>query len=152
MQKGLKMRTNYWQEKLAQASHTRAGVNSLILESGPFVVVANNSRLDRLAGEKWLAVGDAAMAFDPLSAQGISKALHSDKARPSLFDVDKWSLEIRKIAGGMRRYRGGGYFRAQDRMRLSQRQFRVKILRSPQRALLSDIPSSGIFRVVGSCR
>jgi flavin-dependent dehydrogenase len=75
--KGLKMRTNYWQEKLAQASHTRARVNSLILESGPFVVVANSSRLDRLAGEKWLAVGDAAVAFDPLSAQGISKALHS---------------------------------------------------------------------------
>ena len=31
--------------------------------------------LDRVCGARWLAVGDAASCFDPLSAQGIYKAL-----------------------------------------------------------------------------
>jgi flavin-dependent dehydrogenase len=31
--------------------------------------------LDRVAGARWLAVGDAAAAYDPLSSQGIHKAL-----------------------------------------------------------------------------
>ncbi len=38
---------------------------------------AGSSRLDRMAGEGWLAVGDAALAFDPLSSKGISNALYT---------------------------------------------------------------------------
>lgn len=34
-------------------------------------------QLDQVQGNNWLAVGDAAMSFDPLLAQGIYKALHS---------------------------------------------------------------------------
>lgn len=36
---------------------------------------ARTRRLDRFVGEHWLAVGDAAMSFDPLSSQGIAKGL-----------------------------------------------------------------------------
>ncbi len=36
---------------------------------------ARTQRLDRFHGERWLATGDAAMAFDPLSSQGITKGL-----------------------------------------------------------------------------
>jgi flavin-dependent dehydrogenase len=39
------------------------------------VVPARTQRLDRSGGEGWLAVGDAAMAFDPLTSNGIAKAL-----------------------------------------------------------------------------
>lgn len=38
---------------------------------------ANSSTLERVTGANWLAVGDAAMAVDPLSAQGIYRALES---------------------------------------------------------------------------
>ena len=38
---------------------------------------AGSSRLDRVAGLDWLAVGDAAMAFDPLSSQGLFHALYT---------------------------------------------------------------------------
>jgi len=38
-------------------------------------MAANSFRLAPLAGENWLAVGDAAAAYDPLSSQGIYKAL-----------------------------------------------------------------------------
>jgi 2-polyprenyl-6-methoxyphenol hydroxylase-like FAD-dependent oxidoreductase len=31
--------------------------------------------LDRLCGERWLAIGDAASAYDPITAQGIVKSL-----------------------------------------------------------------------------
>jgi flavin-dependent dehydrogenase len=41
------------------------------------VVAANTSRLDHVAGKNWLAVGDAAMALDPLSSLGVYNALQS---------------------------------------------------------------------------
>jgi len=37
---------------------------------------AGGSRLDRLTGAGWIACGDAALAFDPVSGQGILAALH----------------------------------------------------------------------------
>ena len=43
----------------------------------PRLVAANSSRLDRISGSGWVAVGDAAMAFDPLSSQGLKHALES---------------------------------------------------------------------------
>jgi flavin-dependent dehydrogenase len=39
------------------------------------VVLANSSRLADVVGPGWLAVGDAALAHDPLSSQGIASAL-----------------------------------------------------------------------------
>jgi flavin-dependent dehydrogenase len=39
--------------------------------------VTNSRLLDPLSGDDWLAVGDAASRFDPLSSQGIVKALRS---------------------------------------------------------------------------
>jgi flavin-dependent dehydrogenase len=67
----------FWQARLKQTDHTRARLRSFNVESGPRVVAANSSTLDRLTGSGWLAAGDAAMAFDPLSSQGISQALES---------------------------------------------------------------------------
>jgi flavin-dependent dehydrogenase len=36
---------------------------------------ANGQRLQEFCGDAWMAVGDAAQAYDPLSSQGIDKAL-----------------------------------------------------------------------------
>src|SRR5690606_34214908 len=38
---------------------------------------ANSQRLQEFSGEAWMAVGDAAQAYDPLSSQGIDKALRT---------------------------------------------------------------------------
>ncbi len=38
---------------------------------------ASSTELDHAGGEGWLAVGDAAMAFDPLSSKGIANALYT---------------------------------------------------------------------------
>jgi len=46
--------------------------------AGPVLVrPAESRRLDPVAGDTWLATGDAASTFDPLSSQGILKALRS---------------------------------------------------------------------------
>jgi flavin-dependent dehydrogenase len=41
---------------------------------------AESTALDRCAGEGWLAVGDAATAFDPIASQGLPNALASANA------------------------------------------------------------------------
>lgn len=75
--KASKRMRNYWQQQRRNAPHTHARIGSRALQSGPFIFAANSSRLDRFAGKNWLAVGDAAMAFDPLSSQGVYNALMS---------------------------------------------------------------------------
>lgn len=45
--------------------------------AGPTGAPAAGSCLDRFTGEGWLAAGDAALSFDPLSSQGILTALYT---------------------------------------------------------------------------
>jgi flavin-dependent dehydrogenase len=68
---------NYWSQQLAITKHTRLRVENFRQTSGPHIVPANSSRLDRATNGSWLAIGDAAIAFDPLSGQGVFKALQS---------------------------------------------------------------------------
>ncbi|MGZ3756271.1 MAG: hypothetical protein ACXVAY_06230 [Mucilaginibacter sp.] len=39
--------------------------------------IANSSRASSISGENWLAVGDAAIAFDPLASHGITNAVYT---------------------------------------------------------------------------
>jgi flavin-dependent dehydrogenase len=41
----------------------------------PHVMDASSARLSRAAGERWVAVGDAAASFDPITSQGLANAL-----------------------------------------------------------------------------
>lgn len=71
-----RMRTDagFW-EALRGTHHIRGCVDSLGMVVGPRLVAAATSHLARPVGPGWLAVGDAAAAFDPLSSQGILSAL-----------------------------------------------------------------------------
>jgi flavin-dependent dehydrogenase len=66
-----------WLGLLGETEHTlkRVRDGGYTPHAGPHVLQANSSRLDRFTGECWLAAGDAAAAFDPLSSYGISSAL-----------------------------------------------------------------------------
>lgn len=76
--KGQRQNADYWSQMLKRTIHTRSRVSGLDLsQCCPRVVSANSSRLAQTADHNWLAVGDAAMAFDPLAGQGIYKALES---------------------------------------------------------------------------
>ncbi len=64
---------------LADAPHLHAPctTHGYSPASQPRGTDASGCHLDRAAGERWLAVGDAALAFDPLSSKGISNAIYT---------------------------------------------------------------------------
>jgi flavin-dependent dehydrogenase len=67
-----------WMNLLKQAPATWARLHVCDFAGEALVAVpVLVGRLDRPRGERWLAVGDAACTYDPLSSQGITKALDS---------------------------------------------------------------------------
>lgn len=71
-------RPDVWLSHLSRTNHVAQVLQdcSLVADSHS-VHLAPSFLLDRMWGPDWLAVGDAASAFDPLSSQGIYKALSS---------------------------------------------------------------------------
>ena len=68
-----------WLKLLSRTEYLarRVAAHGYRLLSEPRIVSASSSRLDQVSGAHWLAVGDAAAAYDPLSSQGILAALES---------------------------------------------------------------------------
>jgi flavin-dependent dehydrogenase len=75
-QSGLKSSNNFL-VLLEQTRHTRERARCATPLDEPSVHAAHTHRLERATGDAWLAVGDAATTFDPLSSQGILKSLRS---------------------------------------------------------------------------
>ena len=72
-------RTLHLKQKLAQFEYA--------ISTKPQGTDASSSRLQCFHGQGWMAVGDAAMSFDPLSSQGIYTALYGGvKAAQALLD------------------------------------------------------------------
>jgi flavin-dependent dehydrogenase len=92
--------TEQWQRSLASAP----AVSFILRHCEPCSPVVARStashRLDPAATERWLAVGDAASRFDPLSSQGITKALRSGIF--ASYAIGDWL--VRADSGGLRRY------------------------------------------------
>jgi flavin-dependent dehydrogenase len=74
---GRRRSTDYLVRQLHKSVHTAERLEDCALESSPIVAAANSSRMSLIAGRNWLAVGDAASAFDPLSSQGVWTALQT---------------------------------------------------------------------------
>ncbi len=66
-----------WHRLLRKTVHTGRRLEGLTLEVGLHLVAANTAKLDHVFGDGWMAAGDAALSFDPLSSQGICHALES---------------------------------------------------------------------------
>jgi flavin-dependent dehydrogenase len=84
------------------------------MESSPKIVAADTSRLAQVWGDGWIAAGDAAVSFDPLSSQGIltavCSAMTAAHALQSHLSGDRLALEdysgaIDAIDGIYRRHR-----------------------------------------------
>jgi flavin-dependent dehydrogenase len=69
--------THFWLSKLECTVHTLARSRGFQLDGDVRVKSASTSRLDTPADDGWVAVGDAASTYDPLSAEGVCKALRS---------------------------------------------------------------------------
>jgi flavin-dependent dehydrogenase len=108
----------------------------------PAVFAAGSQFLDRAIGPGWLALGDALMAFDPLSASGITGALEdaiaaADTIVPLLDEPNsgvrcdlrtvyakrasatlrRYMVESREIYGRERRWRESAFWQRRDRRR-----------------------------------
>jgi Dehydrogenases (flavoproteins) len=68
-----------WSALLNEAKYTcrRAAKYACALPTPPRILAAHTVRLTSVAGNGWLAVGDSAVAFDPLASHGISMAMGS---------------------------------------------------------------------------
>jgi flavin-dependent dehydrogenase len=69
-------REQHWNELLARTKLI-SGVMPAVCGSPLHTVAACSGTLNRVSGENWLAIGDAAQTYDPLSGRGIEKALAS---------------------------------------------------------------------------
>jgi flavin-dependent dehydrogenase len=61
--------------RLGVTHHIRKRLNGARMVDAPRTTEACGARLDTFVGDRWLAVGDAALSFDPLSSQGLFNAL-----------------------------------------------------------------------------
>jgi len=65
----------FWRTALATAPWTTERIRALRLQAPAAAVLADTSSLDRSWGAGWIAVGDAAAACDPLSGDGVLRAM-----------------------------------------------------------------------------
>ncbi|NER98631.1 MAG: NAD(P)/FAD-dependent oxidoreductase [Symploca sp. SIO1B1] len=75
MRQGKFHKDKQWVELLSQATHTKQRVRGGQLVCPLAVKPAHSHLLDRAVGEDWMAIGDAAIAFDPLSSMGVGHAI-----------------------------------------------------------------------------
>jgi flavin-dependent dehydrogenase len=68
-----------WWQRLHQTTATRERVegNGYHATAPLRVLPAETSRLDAILGDRWIALGDAAAAYDPLSSYGVASAMGS---------------------------------------------------------------------------
>ncbi|MDQ1699756.1 MAG: hypothetical protein QOG34_1619 [Frankiaceae bacterium] len=75
------------------------------LVTRPRVVAAHGSVLTPPAGDGWVAVGDAALAFDPLSSQGLLNALFTGLAAADALATDTPGAYAQRLGVIERSYR-----------------------------------------------
>jgi flavin-dependent dehydrogenase len=68
-----------WMDHLSRSRLTSLRVKNADPQTTPDVWAAQSQRLTQVHGPGWVAAGDAAATFDPLSSAGILKALRSGK-------------------------------------------------------------------------
>jgi flavin-dependent dehydrogenase len=66
-----------WFELMNETRHIKDRVQEAQPLAAPSVHAASSHRLERITGDAWLAVGDAATTLDPLSSLGVFKGLRS---------------------------------------------------------------------------
>jgi flavin-dependent dehydrogenase len=95
---------NGWLEHLDLTDHTRQRTADRVLAERPFVCPAFSQILNPMAGDGWIAAGDAAVGFDPLSSMGIGYALSSGihAARAAADALEGSDARLREYAGHVR--------------------------------------------------
>ena len=77
LQKYQLLKLENWLEYLQTTQYIRELITEGSCPTKLIIQPAFSTYLERVVGDRWLAVGDAATTFDPLSSAGIYKAIHS---------------------------------------------------------------------------
>ena len=88
----------FWSQCLKASVFTKDRLSGAQQSVKDHVRPAWSQILSNLVGSRWVAVGDAAMSYDPLSSQGISKGLQwgirvAESVRKRL-EGDRYILQI----------------------------------------------------------
>lgn len=86
LSKGSPGRRPDWQHAFASTRHISSRLAGAVFGGAHRTMDASGARLDRYFGEGWIACGDAAQCFDPVSGQGIFSALHGGLAAARAVD------------------------------------------------------------------
>jgi flavin-dependent dehydrogenase len=67
-----------WEKMMYTTDHIKLNIikYDYRIVSGPHIMISNSSRLEKIVGDNWLAVGDAAATYDPISSKGIISAIN----------------------------------------------------------------------------
>src|SRR5262249_30360679 len=79
-------RQSVWDVTLSQAPHTKRRIGNEAKRLS--VASVESARLNRMSGEGWIAIGDAATSFDPLSSHGLCNALEQAMDAGELLCLD----------------------------------------------------------------
>ncbi len=111
--------TAHWDAALQSTNHIADWLQPYVHQQQPIVCLSRTQRLECFQGENWLAAGDAAMTFDPLSSHGISKGLRhgwiAGKAAAKLIQqgdhraIERYVADLEYIFSEYLRNRAGYY-------------------------------------------
>ena len=76
-----------WARQLSRTRHIARLLGGVQFDGKVRAVDARGGRLGEFSGPGWIACGDAAMCFDPISGQGIFSALHGGVAAGRAIDA-----------------------------------------------------------------
>jgi len=65
-----------WHQALLETRHISSTFSNTVFDDPLLPLDASGARLNHFVGDEWIACGDAALSFDPLSSQGIFSALY----------------------------------------------------------------------------
>ncbi|MEH2000982.1 MAG: FAD-dependent monooxygenase [Nostoc sp.] len=82
-----------WNTYLEQTKHISQYLNKITYQDSHYIIETGGSYLNQVAGHQWIATGDAALNFDPISSQGIFNALYTGmKAGQTVYSALKGDL------------------------------------------------------------
>lgn len=117
--RSLRCTGSFWSRLLATRMLSELCAEHDYAPAGPARTAdASTGCLEQGSGEGWLAVGDAALSFDPLSSQGIASALHTGITAARVIDealngsrdrVREYGAHVSSIYGTYLRHRQAHY-------------------------------------------
>ncbi|MFT5821461.1 MAG: 2-polyprenyl-6-methoxyphenol hydroxylase-like FAD-dependent oxidoreductase [Crocinitomix sp.] len=82
----------FWEQILANTNYLK----TFLSEEAPDQIIgkrANSSAAKYFSSKNWIAIGDAAFTFDPLSSHGITNAIYTAKKAVQLITADTYNTQ-----------------------------------------------------------